>query len=105
MRSFRLIGIGERRCKIGIVSSIGLGNDTNIIASDIENTSCWGINSLYGDDYYIPNEKDPMLYRKENEIYTMEIYMDYGMIYYKRTCNKIFTILSKVFSLFKFTCI
>ena len=44
-----------------------------------------------------------MFHRKENEIYTKEIYMDYGMVYYKRTYNKIFTILSKVFPLFKFT--
>ena len=58
---------------------------------------------MYGDDYYISNEKDPMFHREENEIYTMEIYMDYGMVYYKRAFNKIFTILSKVFPFFKFT--
>ena len=80
-----------------------LSDDKNIIISDIKNTSCWGISSMYGDDYYIPKEKDPMIHEEENEIYTLEIYMDYGMVYYKRTYNKIFTILSKVFPLFKFT--
>jgi hypothetical protein len=32
----------------------------------------------------------------------MEIYMDYGLVYYTRKYNKIFTILSKVFPIFKF---
>ena len=79
-----------------------LSDDTNIITSKIKNTSYWGISSLYGDNYYISKEDDPLIHNEENEIYTMEIYMDYGMVYYKRTYNKIFTILSKVFPLFKF---
>jgi hypothetical protein len=79
-----------------------LSDDTNIITSKIKNTSYWGISSLYGDNYYISKEDDPLIHNEENEIYTMEIYMDYGMVYYKRSYNKIFTILSKVFPIFNF---
>jgi len=43
-----------------------------------------------------------LIHNEENEIYTMEIYMDYGLVFYKRTYNKIFIILSQVFPLFKF---
>jgi hypothetical protein len=43
-----------------------------------------------------------MIKNKINQIYTMEIYMDDGLIYYTRSYNKIFTILSKVFPIFNF---
>jgi len=98
---YRLSGYSHKLEKIYIQEHI-LSDDTNIFTSDIKNTSCWGISSLYGDDYYISNEDDPLIHNEENEIYTMEIYMDYGLVFYKRTYNKIFIILSQVFPLFKF---
>ena len=98
---YRLSAYSHKLEKIYIQEHI-LSDDTNIITSKIKNTSCWGISSLYGDDYYISKEDDPLIHNEENEIYTMEIYMDYGMVYYKRAYNKIFTILSQVFPLFKF---
>ena len=79
-----------------------LSDDKHMIKNNYQNTSFWGISSLYGDDYYISREEDPMIKKKINQIYTMEIYMDYGLIYYIITYNKIFIILSKVFPLFKF---
>ena len=79
-----------------------LSDDKHIIRNNYKNVSCWGISSLYGDDYCISAEEDPMIKNKINHIYRMEIYMDYGLVYYTRTYNKIFTILSKVFPLFKF---
>ena len=79
-----------------------LSDDKHVIRNNYQNTTCWGISSLYGDDYYIPIEEDPMIKNKINQIYTMEIYMDDGLIYYTRSYNKIFTILSKVFPIFNF---
>ena len=79
-----------------------LSDDKNIISKHYQNISFWGVSSLYGDDYYISIKEDPMIKNKLNQIYTMEIYMDYGLVYYTRTYNKIFTIFSEVFPLFKF---
>ena len=55
-------------------------DDKNIIRNNYQNTSFWGISSLYSDDYYLSEEEDPMIKNKINQIYTMEIYMDYGLI-------------------------
>jgi len=79
-----------------------LSDDKNAIKNNYQNISCWGISSLYDDDYYLSIEKDLIIKNKINHIYKMEIYMDYGLVYYTRTYNKIFTILSKVFPIFKF---
>ena len=98
---YRLSAYSHKLQRIYIQEHI-LSDDRNIITSDIKNTSCWGTSSLFGDDYYISNEDVPLTHKKGNEIYSLEIYMDYGMVYYKRAYNKIFTILSKVFPLFKF---
>jgi len=79
-----------------------LSDDKHIISNNYQNTTCWGISSLYDDDYYLSVEEDLIIKNKINQIYKMEIYMDYGLVYYTRKYNKIFTILSKVFPLFRF---
>jgi hypothetical protein len=79
-----------------------LSDDKHMITNNYQNTTCWGISSLFGDDYYLPEEGDPMIKNKTNEIFTMEIYMDFGLVYYTRKYNKIYTILAKVFPIFKF---
>ena len=45
--------------------------------------------------------QDPFIKNKLGEIFTMEIYLDYGLFYYKRSYNKIIFILSNVFPLFR----
>ena len=77
-----------------------LSDDKNIIKSNYKNTSCWGTSLIYGDDY-LSNENDPIIKNALGEIYTMEIYIDYGLVYYTRTYNNIFLIISNVFPLFK----
>ena len=47
------------------------------------------------------SHEDPIIKNALGEIYTMEIYMDYGLVYYTRTYNKLFLIISNVFPLFK----
>ena len=79
-----------------------LSDDKHIISNNYQNTTCWGISSLYDDDYYLSVEEDLIIKNKINQIYKMEIYMDYGLVYYTRKYNKIFTILSKIFPLFRF---
>ena len=76
-------------------------DDRNILISNYKNSSCWSTSSLYGDDYVLTDEIDPLIKNKLNQIFTMEIYMDYGLIYYTRTYNTIFYIISNVFPLFR----
>ena len=81
-----------------------LSDDKSFIKTNSKNSSCWGISSLYGDDYYLSKEFDPISKDrlKLNKIYTMEIYMDDGLVYYKRSYKKIILIISNVFPIFRF---
>ena len=97
---YRLSAYSQKLEKIYIQEHI-LSDDRNIIKSNHKNSSCWGMNSIYGDEYFLSNENSPIIKNKSGEIYTMEIFMDYGLVYYTRTYNKIFSILSNVFPLFK----
>ena len=72
-----------------------------IIITNYKNTTCWGTRAIYGDDYYLLTAKDPLIKNKLGEVFTLEIYLDYGLIYYTRTYNKIIFILSNVFPLFR----
>jgi hypothetical protein len=79
-----------------------LSDDKNMIYSNNNNISCWGTSSLYGDDYYISYNDDPLWNNNINKIYTMEIFMDTGYVYYTRTYKKILTIISNIFPMLKF---
>ena len=78
-----------------------LSDDKNYLKKNDKNTSCWGISSIFGDNYYISKEFNHII-SNTSHIYKMEIFMDYGLVYYKRTYNKIYLIISNVFPLFKF---
>ena len=52
-------------------------DDKNVITSNYKNMSCWGTNCLYGDDYFLTIENDLLIKNKFNQIFTLEIYMDY----------------------------
>ena len=78
-----------------------LSDDNNILKNNATNISCWGISSLYGDDYSLVEDIDFINKNNLNNIYIMEIYMDYGLIYYTRTYKKIFLIISNVFPFFR----
>jgi hypothetical protein len=79
-----------------------LSDDRNIIRSNPKNISCWGLSSLYGNDYYVQNEINSILKINSSKIYTLEIYLDDGLIYYTRKYKNIFLIISNVFPIFKF---
>ena len=81
-----------------------LSDDKGLINTNYKNSSCWGISSLYGDDYFLTSQIDPILKgkAKSNKIFTMEIYMDDGLVYYKRSYKKIILIISNVFPIFRF---
>ena len=79
-----------------------LSDDKNIIRSNSKNMSCWGLSDLYGDDYYFHNEINSILKNNSSRIYTMEIFLDDGLVYYTRKYKNIFLIISDVFPIFRF---
>ena len=79
-----------------------LSDDRNIIRSNPKNISCWGLSALYGNDYYVQNEINSILKINSSKIYTLEIYLDDGLIYYTRKYKNIFLIISNVFPIFRF---
>ena len=76
-----------------------LSDDKNLLKNSIQNITCWGTSSLYGDS--LVEKYDPIIKNKSFQSFKMEIYMDYGLIYYTRTYKKLFLIISDVFPLFR----
>ena len=75
-----------------------LSDDQHFIKSEIKNTSCWGMSLLYNDDYFLPNELDPISDNSNtSRIYALNIYMDDGMLIYTRSFQKLFIMISNVF--------
>ena len=79
-----------------------LSDDRNIIKSKSNNISCWGISALYGDDYYFHNDFNSILKINSSKIYTMEIFLDDGLVYYTRNYKNILLIIANVFPIFRF---
>ena len=79
-----------------------LSDDRNIIKSNPKNMSCWGLSALYGNDYYAQNKINSILKINSSKIYTMEIFLDDGLIYYTIKYKNIFLIISNVFPIFRF---
>jgi hypothetical protein len=79
-----------------------LNDDRSILYTNNKNTSIWGMNSLYGDDYYMNYDSDSNDKNVSSRLYSLDIYMDQEMIYYKRSYKKIFLIISDFFPVLKF---
>ena len=80
-----------------------LSDDRSIIKTNYKNISYWGKSTLYSDDYYLPIDYDPISDNSNtSRIYSLNIYMDDGLVYYTRTFKKLFIILSDFFPIFKF---
>ena len=78
-----------------------LSDDRSLLNSQVKNSSIWGMNSLYGDDYYMEYNYDPIIKSTSSRLYSLDIYMDQGMIYYKRSYKKLFIIISDFFPILK----
>ena len=80
-----------------------LSDDKSLFKSNYKNHSCWGMNTLYSDDYFLPSKFDPISNNSNtSRIYSLNIYMDDGLVHYTRTFKKIITILSNFFPIFRF---
>ena len=79
-----------------------LSDDRSLIKQKYRNSSCWGMSLLYGDDYYFSENIDPIAKSTSSRVYSLDIYMDNGLVYYTREYKKLFMIISNVFPLFRF---
>ena len=69
-------------------------DDSGWILKTEKNNSYWGINSINGDTYYRGNENDLMNEGSNSRAYSFNIYLEPGIIHYKRNYKKIHTIFS-----------
>ena len=78
-----------------------LSDNLDFFKSKSKNNSYWGKSALYSDDYFLPSDYDPISANSNtSRIYSLNIYMDDGLVYYTRTFKKIFIIMSDFFPLF-----
>ena len=74
-----------------------LADDTSLFTTSSKNTSSWGISTIYGDTYFWSEEQDPLVKSNSSVLFSLDIYMEQGYIYYTRSFRKIFNIFSDVF--------
>ena len=97
---YRLSTYSHKLEKIFIREYI-LSDDKNLVTTEYKNTSIWGTSLLYSDDYYLIDGFDYIANSDSKVAYSLNIYMDNGYIYYTRSYNKIFIIISNMFPIFK----
>ena len=73
-----------------------LTDDSGWILKKEFNNSYWGLNSIYEDIYY-NNEKDSIIEGINSKAYSFNIYLEPGVIYYKRYYKKLYSTLSEFF--------
>ena len=69
-------------------------DDSGWILKKEKNHSYWGINSINGDTYFRGNENDLMNEGSNSRAYSFNIYLEPGIIHYKRHYKKILIIFS-----------
>ena len=74
-----------------------LSDDLSLVKHSPTNTSCWGISNVYGDTYVWTPEQDPLVKSNSSTLFSLDIYMDQGYIFYTRSYRKIFEIISNIF--------
>ena len=97
---YRLSGYANKIQRLYLQEHI-LSDDKGTIMSKSKNSSFWGASTLYGDDYYLPYNKNIVHKNSSSRIYTLNIYMDEGYIYYTRTYKKVFLIIANVIPLIR----
>ena len=97
---YRLSGYANKIQRLYLQEHI-LSDDKGTIMSKSKNSSFWGASTLYGDDYYLPYNKNIVHKNSSSRIYTLNIYMDEGYIYYTRTYKKLFLIIANVIPLIR----
>ena len=71
-----------------------LTDDYGWILKKEQNNSYWGLNSISGDTYFIGKENDLMNEGSTSRAYSFNLYLEPGIIHYKRQYKKLYTIFS-----------
>ena len=74
-----------------------LTDDTGWILKKEKNNSFWGLNSISGDYYFTGNENDLMNEGSNSRAYSINLYLEPGIIHYKRYYKKLYTIFTDFF--------
>jgi hypothetical protein len=97
---YRLSAYGNKVERLYLQEHI-LSDDRSNIITKYTNSSFWGTSTLYGDDYFLPNTQNNITKNTSSRLYSLNIFLDGGYVYYTRTYKKIFLIIANVFPLFK----
>ena len=76
-----------------------LTDDLGWIVKKELNHSYWGLNLITGDNYFTGNEKDLMNEGSSSRAYSFNLYLEPGIIHYKRYYKKFHTILGEALPL------
>lgn len=76
-----------------------LTDDSGWILTKESNSSYWGLNNLQADNYFTGSEKDLMNEGSSSRVYSFNIYLEPGIIHYKRYYKKFHNVLSDFFPL------
>ena len=81
-----------------------LSDNKHLILNKNFNSYNLGMSTLYGNNYFCPKDFDSInnINNKSSCIYSLDIFMDYEIIYYTREYKKLLLIISNVFPLFRF---
>ena len=80
-----------------------LSDDKSLFINSCKNSSYWGVdNNIYGDTYFMPDERDILVRSNSSRLYSLVIYMDQGYKFYTRSYKKIFPIFSDIFPILNF---
>ena len=71
-----------------------LTDDSGWLLNKEYNNSYWGLSSISGDTYYIGDENDLMNEGSNSRAYSFNIYLEPGIIHYKRYYKKLYVIFS-----------
>ena len=74
-----------------------LTDNSGWVLDNEENNSYWGLNAFNGDTYFNGKEKDLINEGSNSRAYSFNIYLEPGIILYKRYYKKIYTIISDFF--------
>ena len=95
---YRLSTYANKVERIYIQENI-MEDDQSLVYSTPEFNSYWGITNIYGDSYFMPEEKDPLVKSVSSRLYSLVVYMDQGYIHYTRKYKNIFYIFSEILPL------
>ena len=74
-----------------------LTDDSGWVLKKENNNSFWGLNSISGDYYFTGNENDLMNEGSNSRAYSINLYLEPGIIHYKRYYKKLYTIFTDFF--------